>query len=144
MAIEEAPDHGRREALAAIADQPFLDFQQRDVGLTANETEQIIAMRLDPVRPLIPARRRRRNFAGGVKPPNPAYGAGYAHSETHGRRVARHAPFDHSIHDTFAKIVRKRHTRRLLRAASIRNLEGSVWSRGAMRSVASMRDHIEA
>ena len=24
------------------------------------------------------------------------------------------------------------------------NLEGSVWSRGAMRSVASMRDHIEA
>ena len=62
---------------AAIGDQPFLDFQQRDIGLTANESEQIIAMRFDPVRPLIPARRRRRNLAGGVETTNPAYGAGY-------------------------------------------------------------------
>src|SRR5579871_2221217 len=52
---------------AASGDQPSLDFQQRDIGLTANEPEQIIAMRLDPARPLIPARRRRRNLARGVE-----------------------------------------------------------------------------
>jgi hypothetical protein len=39
---------------AAIGVQPSLDFQQRDIGLTANEAEQIVAMRFDPVRPLIP------------------------------------------------------------------------------------------
>ena len=44
---------------AAIGDQPSLDFQQRDIGLTANESEKIVAVRFDPVRPLIPARRRR-------------------------------------------------------------------------------------
>ena len=101
--------------LAAIGDQTFLDFQQRNVWLTANETEQIIAMRLDPVRTLITARRRRGNFAGGMKPTDPAYRAGYTDAETLGRRVARQALFDHGIHDTFAKIVRKRHPRRLLR-----------------------------
>jgi hypothetical protein len=57
---------------AAIGVQPSLDFQQRDIGLTANEAEQIVAMRFDPVRPLIPARRRRRNLAGGVETTNPA------------------------------------------------------------------------
>src|SRR5579863_9829863 len=46
-----------REMFDASGDQPSLDFQQRDIGLTANEPEQIIAMRLDPARPLIPARR---------------------------------------------------------------------------------------
>ena len=100
---------------AASGDQPSLDFQQRDIGLTANEPEQIIAMRLDPARPLIPARRRRRNLARGVETTNPAYGAGYTHPKTFGRRIARYPAFHHSVHNTFAKIVRKRHPRRLLR-----------------------------
>ena len=106
---------------AAIGDQSSLDFQQRDIGLTADESEQIVAMRFDPVRPLIPARRRRRNLAGGVETTNPAYGAGYTHPKTFGRRIARYPALHHSVHNTFAKIVRKRHPRRLLRAASLKN-----------------------
>src|SRR5208282_6351506 len=73
--IEEAPDHGRRETLAAVGDQPLLDFQQRDVRLTTNETKQIFAMRLNAVRAPIPARRSRGNLAGGLEAPNPTYGA---------------------------------------------------------------------
>ena len=42
------------EVFAAIGDQPSLDFQQRDIGLTANKSEKIVAVRFDPVRPLIP------------------------------------------------------------------------------------------
>ena len=78
--------------LAAIADQPLLNFQQRDVGLTTNETQQISPVRFDPVRPPIPARRRRRDFAGSMETTDPAYRAGYTDPETLGRRVARHAP----------------------------------------------------
>src|SRR5208337_3294836 len=55
VAIEEAPDHGRGEALAAIGDQSLLDFQERHVRLTANETKQIIAMGLDAMGTAIPA-----------------------------------------------------------------------------------------
>ena len=54
-----------------------------------------------------------------LKRATPAHGAGDADPKSLGRRVARHAPFHHSPHDTFAKIVRKRHPRRLLRAATI-------------------------
>jgi hypothetical protein len=106
---------------AAIGVQPSLDFQQRDIGLTANEAEQIVAMRFDPVRPLIPARRRRRNLAGGVETTNPAYGAGYTHPKTFGCRIARHPAIHHSVHNTFAKIVRKRHPSPPPRAASLKN-----------------------
>ena len=49
----------RMKMFAAIGDQPSLDFQQRDIGLTANESKKIVAVRWIPVRPLIPARRRR-------------------------------------------------------------------------------------
>jgi hypothetical protein len=49
VAIEETPDNRGREALAAIGDQSFLDFQQRDIWLATNESEQIVAMRVDPV-----------------------------------------------------------------------------------------------
>ena len=77
---------------AASGDQPSLDFQQRDIGLTANEPEQIIAMRLDPARPLIPARRRRRNLARGVETTNPAYGAGYTHPKTRLAAALRDIP----------------------------------------------------
>ena len=31
MAVEEAPEHGNREALAAILDQPLLDLEQREI-----------------------------------------------------------------------------------------------------------------
>jgi len=63
MAIEKAPKHRRGEALAAIGDQPFLDFQERHVRPAANETEQIVAMGLDAARtaispPSAPARPR--------------------------------------------------------------------------------------
>ena len=81
------------KTLAAVGDQTLLDFQQRHIRLTANQTEQIIAMRLNAVRPTIPARRSRGDLAGRPEPPNPAYGAGDADPETLGRRIARHAPF---------------------------------------------------
>ena len=76
--VEEAPDHRQRETLAAIGDQPLPDFQQCGIRLAADETEQILAMRLNSPRTLIPARRSRRNLAGGMEPTNPAYRAGDA------------------------------------------------------------------
>src|SRR5271166_7096305 len=78
-------------------------------------------MRLNAARAAIPARRSRRNLASGSEALQPAYGAGDADPETLGRRVARHAPYYNSVHNTFAKILGKRHSRRLLRAASIMN-----------------------
>src|SRR5208337_2049455 len=78
---EEAPDHKKGKPLAAVGDQPLLDFQQRDVRLTTNETKQIFAMRLNAVRAPIPARRSRGNLAGGLEAPNPTYGAGDADPE---------------------------------------------------------------
>ena len=121
VAIEEPPDHGGGETFAAIGDQPLLDFQQRHVRLAANEAEQIIAMGLDAARAAIPARRRRRNLSLGFEARHPSHGAGDTDPETLGRRVARHPAFHHRPHNAFAKIVRKRHNRRLLRAAVILN-----------------------
>jgi hypothetical protein len=46
MAIEKAPQHGRREMLAAIGDQAILYLQQRHVRSPANETKQVVAMGL--------------------------------------------------------------------------------------------------
>src|SRR5271166_4374096 len=66
-------------------------------------------MRLNAVRPAVPARCSRGDLAGRLEPPNPAYSAGDADPKTLGRRIARHAPFYYSAHNTFAKIVRKRH-----------------------------------
>src|SRR5271167_3295307 len=105
LPIVEAPDHRQRETLAAVGDQPLLDFQQRDVRLTTNETKQIFAMRLNAVRAPIPARRSRGNLAGGLEAPYPTDGASDADPETLGRRVARQADDDNSVHHTFAKIV---------------------------------------
>ena len=119
VAIEKAPKHGGRETLAAIGDQAVLDFHRCHVRLAANETEQIVAMRLDPTRATISSRWRRRDFALGRKARHPAHGAGDADPKTLGCRVARHATFHHRPHNAFAKIVRKRHPRRLLRTAPI-------------------------
>src|SRR5208282_1917183 len=66
VAIEEAPDHGGGETLAAIGDQSLLDFQERHVRLTANETKQIIAMGLDAMGTAIPANCARGNPARGL------------------------------------------------------------------------------
>ena len=121
MAIEKAPKHGGRETLAAIGDQAFLYFQQRHVRPAANETEQIIAMGLDAAGTTISPGRSRRDLTLGFEARHPAHRAGDADAKTLGRRVARHAPLDHRLHNPFAKIVGKRHSRRLLRAAEMIN-----------------------
>ena len=54
MAVEEAPEHGNRKALAAIFDQALLDLEQRDVRCAADQAEQIVALRLDTAGPAIP------------------------------------------------------------------------------------------
>ena len=69
----------------------------------------------------ISPRRSRRDLALGFEARHPAHGAGDTDPKTLGRRVARHAAFHHRPHNAFAKIVRKRHPRRLLRAAGILN-----------------------
>jgi len=119
MAIEKAPKHGGRETLAAIGDQAFLYFQQRHVRPAANETEQIVAMGLYPTGTTISPGRSRRDLTLGFEARHPAHGAGDADPKTLGCRVARHATFHHRLHNAFAKIVRKRHPRRLLRTATI-------------------------
>jgi hypothetical protein len=53
MAVEEAPEHGNREALAAILDQALLDLEQRDVRRAADQAEQIVALSLDTAGPAI-------------------------------------------------------------------------------------------
>ena len=111
--------HRGRETLTAIGDQAFLDFQQRHVRPAANETEQIVAMGLYTTRTTISPRRSRRDLALGFEARHPAHGAGDADPKTLGCRVARHATFHHRPHNPFAKIVGKRHPRRLLRTATI-------------------------
>jgi hypothetical protein len=51
MAVEEAPEHGNREALAAILDQALLDLEKRDVRRAADQAEQ--KLRLDTAGPAI-------------------------------------------------------------------------------------------
>jgi hypothetical protein len=119
MAIEKAPKHRGRETLAAIGDQALLYFQQRRVRPAANETEQIVAMGLYTTRTTISPRRSRRDVALGFEARHPAHRAGDADPKTPGCRVARHAAFHHRSHNAFAKIVGKRHSRRLLRTATI-------------------------
>src|SRR5271157_102754 len=53
MAVEEAPEHGNREALAAILDQALLDLEQREIRRAADQAEQIVALRLDTAGPAI-------------------------------------------------------------------------------------------
>jgi hypothetical protein len=53
MAVEEAPEHGNRKALAAIVDQPLLDLEQREVRRAADQSEQIVALRFDTAGPAI-------------------------------------------------------------------------------------------
>jgi hypothetical protein len=119
MAIEKAPKHRGRETLAAIGDQALLYFQQRRVRPAANETEQIVAMGLYTTRTTISPRWSRRDVALGFEARHPAHRAGDADPKTLGCRVARHAAFHHRSHNAFAKIVGKRHSRRLLRTATI-------------------------
>src|SRR5208337_2997457 len=67
----------------------------------------------------------RGNPARGLEARHPAHRAGDAHPETLGRRIARHAAVHHCPHNALAKIVGKRHPRRLLRAAKIMNQNSS-------------------
>jgi len=53
MAVEQAPQHGNREALAAILDQALLDLGQRDFRRAADQAKQIVALRLDTAGPAI-------------------------------------------------------------------------------------------
>ena len=58
MTIEETPQHGDRKALAAIADQPLLYLEQREVRAAPDQAQQIVAMGLDPAGAPVAARRR--------------------------------------------------------------------------------------
>ena len=78
-------------------------------------------MELDPLGPAVPAHRRGRNLTVGLEARHPAHRAGDAHAKTLGRRVARQPLVDHRLDNAFAKIVRKRHSRRLLHAAEMIN-----------------------
>jgi hypothetical protein len=117
VAIEEAPDHGGRKALAAVGDQPLLDFQQRDIRLATNEPEQIVAMRFDPLGTAIPARGSRGHLARAQEAMCPTNRAGDADLEALSRRVSRHTALENGLNHSFAKIVGMRHQSRLRNAA---------------------------
>jgi hypothetical protein len=53
MAVEVAPEHGNRKALAAILDQAHLDLEQRDIRRATDQAKQIVALRLDTAGPAI-------------------------------------------------------------------------------------------
>ena len=137
MAIEKAPKHGGRETLAAIGDQAFLYFQQRHVRPAANETEQIVAMGLDATGTTISPDRSRRDLTLGFEPRHPAHRACDAHTETLGGRVARQPAQNDRLHHPLAKIIGKRHPRRLLPAAGIINQNSS--DSGIPQSIPSVR-----
>ena len=90
VAVEETPDHGRREVFAAIGDRPPLDFQQRDIGLTANETREDSrdALRSDATVDSRPS----ANVAVAMKRQTSERRSLY-HAKTFGRRIARHPSF---------------------------------------------------
>jgi len=117
VTIEETPDHRRGEALAAIGDQPVLDFQQRDIRLAANKPEQIVAMRFDPGRAVIPARGSGGHFACGQETMSPTDRAGDADREAFRRCVSGHTALENGLNHSFAKIFGMRHQSRLRNAA---------------------------
>ena len=59
MTIEETPKHREGKALTAIDDQFVLDFDQGDVRLAADQPQQIVAVRLDPIRAAVASARSR-------------------------------------------------------------------------------------
>jgi hypothetical protein len=137
MAVEEAPEHGNRKALAAILDQALLDLEQRDVRRATDQAEQIVTLRLDTAGPAIAPRRRRRNLPRGLVTRHPAHRACDAHTETPGGRIARQPAQNDRLHHPLAKIIGKRHSRRLLPAAGIINQNST--DSGIPQSIQSAR-----
>jgi hypothetical protein len=121
VTVEEAPQHRNREALAAIFDEALLDLQKRDVRRAADHAEQIVALRFDAAGAAIASRRLGRNLPRGLITLHPAHRARYAHVETLGGRIARQPARNNRLYHPLAKIIGKRHPRRLPPAAGIMN-----------------------
>ena len=74
-------------------------------------------MAFDAAGPAIPARRSRRNLAAGAEALQPAHRAGMLTPKCLAAALRDRPPTTTASTTRFAKIVRQRHPRRLLRAA---------------------------
>jgi len=121
MTVEEAPQHRHRETFAAVLDQALLDLEHRDVRRAADQPHEVIVMGFDPPGAAIAARGLGRNLPRRLELLHPPHRARDADLEKLGRRVARQPVLNNRLHHPLAKIVGKRHPRRLLPAAGSMN-----------------------
>ena len=98
-----------------------MDLEHGNVRRAADQAHEVIVMGFDPPGAAIAARGLGRNLPRRLELLHPAHRARDADLEKPGRRVARQPVLNDSPHHPFAKIVRKRHPRRLLLAAGIIN-----------------------
>jgi hypothetical protein len=105
MTIEEAPDRAGRKRRAVLAAEQRGQFDQRDVHLRLDRSQDHVAVGLNVMRAQIAALRQGRPPTFGAPGANPTDGTRNRDAETLCRRVARQAAVNGSDY-TVAKILR--------------------------------------
>jgi hypothetical protein len=88
MAVKETPDRTGRERGVVLAAEQFGEFDQSDVHLGLNGSQDHVAICLDVMRTQIAALRQRVGPALSAPGANPTDGTRYGDTETLGRPVA--------------------------------------------------------
>jgi len=89
-----------------LAAEQFGEFNQCDVHLRLNGSQDHVAIRLDPMRAQIAALRQGFSPALGAPSANPTDGARYRDAETLSRPVARHPAVNYRNH-AITKVLRQ-------------------------------------
>ena len=105
MAVKEAPDRAGCERDAVLATEQVGEFDQGDVHLRLDGSENYVAILLDAVRAQIAA--LRQGFGPALNTPgaDPTNGTRDCNAETPGRPIARHPAVNRGDH-TLTKILR--------------------------------------
>src|SRR5271165_3868039 len=119
--VEKAPQHGDRKTLAAVPDQTLLDLEHDDVRRSADQAHEVVVMSFDASGAAIAARRPGRDVSRRLELLDPTHRASDADPEQLGGGIAREPLYNDRLHHPLAKILGKRHSRRLLLAAGIMN-----------------------
>jgi hypothetical protein len=98
MAIEEAPDRTGRKRGAVLVAEQIGEFDQRDVHLGLDRSQDHAAVGLDPMRTQITALRQGRRTTFGAPRSHPADSAGHRDAEALGRGMAGHAAVNGGDH----------------------------------------------
>jgi len=106
MTIEEAPDRAGRKRRAVLAAEQRGQFDQRDVHLRLDRSQDHVAVGLNVMRAQIAALRQGRHPTFGAPGATPTDGTRNRDAETLRRRVARQAAVNDSDY-TVTKILRQ-------------------------------------